>query len=330
MAAKPRRFYTVGTKTVSRASGFELMNGDSLCQHRHPFIVPPGWRGFREFREAPLFSSDSRRGRTHWDLERYSGYWFISDRMKGVLESIDREAFVFVKCKVRHPDGTEAPVRWMCDVITVLDAVDEEKSEIEIAKSDIGDKIYRFRGRRRLIFKDDAVGPHHVFRLQYAPSTVICDETMMLAWKAAKLVGPSFDLHPSRIVNRPRAFDFFIRAGESFRSGDFERAIEAYGEAIRLGVKDRKLDSYFLWRGYAYAKKGSFERAIADYSEVIRLNHKGNEPPAIAARDPAVGLTSLGRAFEARGNAYLEIGDTTRAAEDFQAAKWLGQMPSFG
>jgi Protein of unknown function (DUF1629) len=244
-AAKPRKFYTVGKKPVSRASGFALMNRDALCEHPHPFIMPPGRRGFREFREAPEFSSDSRQGRTHWDLEEYMNYWFISDRMKGVLESVDREAFVFVRCEMRHPDGTEAPVRWMCDVLTVLDAVDEERSEIQIAKSDNDNKIYYLRGKQRLIFKDDAVGPHHVFRLRFRPSTVICDETMMLAWKAAKLVGPSFQAHPARIVNRPRAFEFFIQADGYFKSADFERAIEAYGEAISLGTKDGRLDSFF-------------------------------------------------------------------------------------
>jgi hypothetical protein len=48
--------------------------------------------------------------------------------MKTVLERVDLEAFAFLKCKVQLPDGTDGPVHWLCDVVRVLDTLDEEKS----------------------------------------------------------------------------------------------------------------------------------------------------------------------------------------------------------
>ena len=73
-------------------------------------------------------------------------YWLVTERMKSVLETLDREAFAFLKCMVQFPDGSEAPPHWLCDVIRVLDSVDEERSEVSILTADNGKKIYNFMG----------------------------------------------------------------------------------------------------------------------------------------------------------------------------------------
>jgi hypothetical protein len=109
--------------------------------------------------------------------------------MKSVLEKVDAEAFAFLKCKVQLPDGTDGPVRWLCDIVRVLDALDEEKSKITIRTADDGSKVYNFSGGVNLVFKEDAVGSHHIFRMKYYDAAVICDEQVRLACKAAGLKG---------------------------------------------------------------------------------------------------------------------------------------------
>ena len=55
---------------------------------------------------------------------------------------------------------------------------------------------------------------------------------------------------------------------------DFDAAISAYTEAIRL---DAKLAEGYGGRGFAYSKKGDLDKAIADYTEAIRLDPKDAE-----------------------------------------------------
>jgi hypothetical protein len=42
------------------------------------------------------------------------------------------------------------------------------------------------------MFKDDAAGPHHAFRMMFFDPNVICDEELRLACKAAGLTGVRF------------------------------------------------------------------------------------------------------------------------------------------
>ena len=75
----------------------------------------------------------------------------------------------------------------------VLDALDEEKSEIRIKTAKDGSKFYSFLGGFNLIFKEDVVGSHHIFRMKYHGYAVICDEQVRLTCKAAELAGPRFE-----------------------------------------------------------------------------------------------------------------------------------------
>jgi hypothetical protein len=105
-----------------------------------------------DFPEAPVFLCDAKLGRIHWDFELDAGYWFISDKMKSVRQAVDQEAFAFLQCHVRSFDGQERPVRWLCNVVRILDALDEEKSEVRIGVSSSGSKIYFLSGGK-LVFK---------------------------------------------------------------------------------------------------------------------------------------------------------------------------------
>ena len=85
----------------------------------------------------------------------------------------------------------------------------------------------------------------------------------------------------------------------AFNSGDTDRAISDFNEAIRLDSED---PTAFNGRAIAYSRKGNTDRAIADYNEAVRLN------PQLAG------------AFNGRGNAYSKKGDTDRAIADYNEA----------
>jgi Protein of unknown function (DUF1629) len=191
---KKRKFYWVHRSVVSRASGFRLLNEERLFKEGPHTFMPPSaqWCGFRQYPERPAFLSDAKLGRIHRDFEVYSGYWFISDRMKSVLQGVDPEAFAFLQCDVRTPGGNDAPVRWLCDVIRILDALDEGRSTAEIGTAESGRKVYRFGLGASLTFNESVVGTSHIFRMKYRESTIFCDDEIKQACKSTRVTGISF------------------------------------------------------------------------------------------------------------------------------------------
>jgi hypothetical protein len=190
-----RKFYVVREKIAVRRNGFELLNENQLFYangRRVVFLRPIEPHGFENYLATPTFLCDPKRGRVHWDFQEYLGYWFISDRMKSILETIDPGAFAFLKCKVQKPDGGDGPSYWLCDVVRVLDALDEEKSAIKIRTASDGSKVYNMMANPRLFFKDDLIGSCRIFRMKFSEHRVICDSEMKLACKAASLIGLSF------------------------------------------------------------------------------------------------------------------------------------------
>ena len=204
--ARSRKFYKVSCRVRSRAGRYALLNGDRLfpenpwgapAQNPSAFLRPGV--PLQDFPEAPVFLADAKLGPIHWDFEVDTGYWFISDKMKTVLQAVDPEAFAFLQCHVRSPDGQECPVRWLCDVVRVLDALDEEKSEASskwygkplvcVAKN--GSKFYN-PSTEALFFKESVVGNCHAFRMKYGHESVIFDEEMRQTCKSAQLSGIRF------------------------------------------------------------------------------------------------------------------------------------------
>ena len=98
----------------------------------------------------------------------------------------------------------------------------------------------------------------------------------------------------------PRNDGALVNRGIAYRrSGDIERAIRDYNEAIRLNP--HAADA-FNNRGNAFRDREEFERAIADYDEALRL-------------DP-----HYAHAYNNRGIIFLETGDLDRAMADFDKA----------
>jgi Protein of unknown function (DUF1629) len=62
--------------------------------------------------------------------------------MKSFLQAVGPEAFAFLRRDIRSPDGQELPSRWLCDVVRILDALDEAKSAVEIGVAGDGSKVY--------------------------------------------------------------------------------------------------------------------------------------------------------------------------------------------
>jgi hypothetical protein len=91
---------------------------------------------------------------------------------------------------VQLRDGSEGALRWLCDAVRVLDAVDEEKSDVQILTADDGSKFYQFGGIVR--FRSDAVGSAHIFRLKYLEAAWACDEELRRACIKAELKGLAF------------------------------------------------------------------------------------------------------------------------------------------
>ncbi|GMO62750.1 MAG: hypothetical protein Ta2G_21700 [Termitinemataceae bacterium] len=99
---------------------------------------------------------------------------------------------------------------------------------------------------------------------------------------------------------RPTTAGTYLDRGLLFASrGEYDMAIEAYSEAIKLDPNDA--DAYYN-RGIAYANKRDYDRAITDYSQAIKI-------------DPNYAV-----AYYNRGNEYRGKGDYDRAVADYSQA----------
>ncbi len=101
----------------------------------------------------------------------------------------------------------------------------------------------------------------------------------------------------------PNYTTILYNRGEAFlASAQWDTAIRDFGQAIRLNPKDF---AAFNERGRAYANKHEFARAIEDYNEAIRLK------------------SNFVIAFNNRGVALRFLGERERATADFRKALML-------
>ncbi|MDE5443756.1 DUF1629 domain-containing protein [Bradyrhizobium sp. CSA207] len=179
---------------------FDYLRGGSLGFHmENEGVLPDEVGGLTGMIEPPRFMFKKSLGRMPRDLEIYRRYWLISDRAKLVFESIDPEGFSFVPCTVRTPRGAwEGSPYWLCDVVRVLDALDESKTRVKSSirddrrYEDFGRKVYEFTGETELIFREEVIGNAHIFRMAYYDSRIICDGELKDACKSAGLKGLLF------------------------------------------------------------------------------------------------------------------------------------------
>jgi len=149
---KARKFYTVYYR-VHSAPGLELENVTAALNGGRVLMSPRGERRFPPLSEPLRILIDRSLGRAPVDWELFHDFWLVSDRMKEVLETIDREGVAFLDCETRTLGRKLAPVYWLCDVVRVLDVIDEERSRLQIL--DDGTKYRRY---------DILKSPNFVFR----------------------------------------------------------------------------------------------------------------------------------------------------------------------
>ncbi|MFO3703502.1 DUF1629 domain-containing protein [Xanthomonas codiaei] len=151
-------------------------------------ILRPNEGGFPPLSEKPRLIYDPSKGAMPKDLEAgFSGYWLVSERLHRVFSSIDPLAFSFVECEFRMADGSEGPRYFLCDVVRVLDALDEENSEVEIEIDEdfVNGKYYDFTGGAKLAFRKEVTEGSHIFILKYSGGSVFCDRLMRGAVRKA-------------------------------------------------------------------------------------------------------------------------------------------------
>ncbi|MFA1723073.1 DUF1629 domain-containing protein [Xanthomonas campestris] len=186
---KKGEFYTLMPDIRSnwKASGVIFENEKELLTPPRR-ILRPAEGGFPPLRQTPRLGYDPKKGKMPRDLEGiFSGYWLVSERLKNVFESVDPQGFEFAECEFQLPDGSVGPTHYLCDVVRVLDALDEESSKLNIEISDefaLG-KYYNLLGGASMAFKKEVVGDSHIFRLPYSAKLVICDKTFFDAIRSA-------------------------------------------------------------------------------------------------------------------------------------------------
>ena len=159
----------------------------------------------------------------------------------------------------------------------------------------------------------------HVARLSQATATVA----------AAELSEVSATATVEAMVND------YIRQGFDYADkGDYERAIAAYTEAIKL---DPDYAPAYLSRGWTYYGQSDYKQAIADYNQAIELDpnyayayndrgiayyHQGDYERAIADYNKAIELNHdpLSWPYNNRGLAYAGLGDNKQAITDYTKA----------
>ena len=196
-----RRFYETGPNYgLAGQPGLAMENARVLAPDTGVLEPRPG-RGFPNYPEPPRFLFDKKIGVAPKDIELFHHFWLISDRMKTVFEVVDPTGFAFVACDIRVPQGHyTGPQYFLCDVVRVLDAVDETRSRLKIGIVD--DPIYRDFGLKRysilveggakLVFREEVVASAHVFRMAHMDATVISDQVLKDACKTAGVAGILF------------------------------------------------------------------------------------------------------------------------------------------
>lgn len=186
--ARKRRFYDM-------SPDFRIGGGPGFWVKDESILPPYAVSRLPASTPCVPYVFDKSRGSRPYDLELCFNWWLISDRTKAVFERLDPEAFVFVPCDVRLPHGGrfDEANYWLCDVVRVLDALDESQSRLRIGiRDDIryldhGRKYYQFTYGDKLVFREAAIGNARIFRMAYMEERVICDQELKDACKSAGL-----------------------------------------------------------------------------------------------------------------------------------------------
>ena len=293
---KARQFFKIGySSSALVATGMQLVNEKKLLQPgQNVFIQSIFNPGFPDLPETPKLRCTSAAIRGLHDKIDHSGYWLISERMKAVLTEIDPDAFAFAPCEIVDLRGAPGPVRWLCDVIRVVDALDEAASDARLTY--YGErKAYNLMGTRRLVFDAALVGSAHVFRMEHMRPQIICDDIFRDACKSAGLkvlrFGNAIDPHartPQKWVEHCRrlAKEASPSAHTTKKAAVFQGLLAT--ALVELGTRESDTaaltEAVSIYRQMLETEPGRLplrlERTIADLRKVVLLLGKRAEGSA--------------------------------------------------
>lgn len=177
---KPRKgeFYILRPDmNGGRGPGLDFENEDAFPLPLY-MSEPTERGGLASVTETPVLRYDSRVGDMPNDLESgFKCYWLVSDPLKKVLESVDPNGFAFVRSSLLLEDGTEAPPHYLCEVVRMLDAIDESASTVNVFTGYPNGKYYSVTGGAILAFNKEAIGSAHIFRTPHT-ADAFCDRVM--------------------------------------------------------------------------------------------------------------------------------------------------------
>jgi tetratricopeptide (TPR) repeat protein len=107
------------------------------------------------------------------------------------------------------------------------------------------------------------------------------------------------DVQAMQDMGMRRHYVVYLAGNNSYKAGDYEKAIEEYTESIALNAA---YANAYVSRGNAYSRKKDYSRAIEDYSRALRIK------------------CGYAEAYNYRGYAYSETGDFERAIADYTQA----------
>ena len=133
-AARHRQYYEVMQDywVLGRTPNYDWVNKKELEIPGYVGLGPGPHElgtGFPPFVAPPRIVFKKKSTRRPLDFYAFDRIWVISDRFKTILEDFDQEGFEFVRTETLYDIGTrEAPLYWFCDVVRMLDCVDEAAS----------------------------------------------------------------------------------------------------------------------------------------------------------------------------------------------------------
>jgi len=137
----------------------------------------------------------------------------------------------------------------------------------------------------------------------------------------------------ARAVNILSAVDWYKRGHALFIAGDYQEAIYAFSQTIKLNPKSARA---YNMRGFLYSIHRDYKKALADFNYVTELDAKNVEAyvnrgflysmmkkyrEAIKNFDKAIEIDpTYAGAYLKRGGAYVMIGNYQKAFQDIERA----------
>lgn len=192
---KTRKYYLLQPKWTASAPCYSLENAEELKATGELSLMTspvPYEPGFRNWPVRPRFRIAKTRRGSMKDMEDIGDFLLISQRAKEVLAGLSDTDFRFLAVDTEVAPGEPPRPSWLCEVMPLLDAVDEARSRVYVGQSTDGRRIHLPDGLSSLVFDEAVIDGHHAFRLATSYSTIVVDETFRHALKQAGLTGLSF------------------------------------------------------------------------------------------------------------------------------------------